>query len=161
MLLDYVNLFPFIFIFQYFSFYLQSQWDGLNNKPSFGFFKIRFLIASIVSLVYSGHPYHTTENTQTDYVLMEDFDLRDWEFLYDMIIQTKILCCRNDCRELKATTNSLNESKASWSTTAYFAGDFEHCLELIDLQKVVAPLRSILNSNRPSEEMAEAISQHL
>lgn len=121
----------------------------------------RFLLAVAVTSVYTGHPYSMPGDGEAGYILLEDYGDQDWDVLKDVIRQAKRLCCRQDCRETRAIGDGEPTSKAMWSQNREFTRDYRECLQLIDLQKLAAPLRAILKRQQPVGEMEVAINDHL
>ena len=139
----------------------QKQWNAMEQHPVYGFFKCRFLLAAIVAIIYIGNPYSMPGDVETDYERLEDYGDEEWETLCEMIEEAKELCCRKDSREIRAIGDGQPDSLASWCQNPEFTEKYEELVHLIDLQKLVAPLRAILKSGGAVGEMAEAITQHL
>ncbi len=129
--------------------------------PPFGFYRIRYLIATIVASVYAGIPYSSHLNEkQKEYKDLAVFTVSDWETLGDHIEEAKNLCCRNDCRELKK--DNEDDSAASFSGNKEFTTDYENILQCVEFQELVAPIRLVLDSKtRPIDDKVEAISNYL
>jgi hypothetical protein len=141
----------------------------MEQHPVYGFFKCRFLLAAIVAIIYIGNPYSMPGDVEADYERLEDYGDEEWDTLWDMIEEAKELCCRKDSREIRAIGKGEPDSMASWSQNPEFTVKYKELQQLIDMQKLVAPLHAIFKSGQAVGgmsmatvgEMAEAITCQL